>query len=57
MAGWVFRWQDTISDEHMQRILQNEFGGMNEVLGNLSAVTGKRDYLQLAAAIREGDVP
>jgi len=49
MAGWVFRWQDTISDEHMQRILQNEFGGMNEVLGNLSAVTGKRDYLQLAA--------
>src|SRR5208337_3137264 len=49
MAGWVWHWQESISDEHMQRILQTEFGGMNEVLGNLSAVTGKQQYLALAA--------
>jgi DUF1680 family protein len=48
MAGWVDRWQESISDEHMQRILQTEFGGMNEALCNLYALTGKYDYLDLA---------
>ncbi len=48
MAGWVSHWQESISDEHMQRILQNEFGGMNEALGNLYALTGKHEYLDLA---------
>lgn len=48
MAGWVWHWQESISDEHLQRILQTEFGGMNEVLGNLSAVTGKHYYMELA---------
>jgi len=48
MAGWVRHWQESISDEHMQRILQTEFGGMNEVLLNLYAVTGKRQYMELA---------
>ena len=48
MAGWVDHWQESISDEHMQRILQTEFGGMNEGLGNLYALTGKRQYLDLA---------
>jgi hypothetical protein len=48
MAHWVDHWQESISDEHMQRILQTEFGGMNEALGNLYALTGKQDYLDLA---------
>jgi len=48
MAEWVQHWQESISDEHMQRILQTEFGGMNESLGNLYALTGKRQYLNLA---------
>ncbi|MFZ0964060.1 MAG: beta-L-arabinofuranosidase domain-containing protein [Terriglobia bacterium] len=48
MARWVWHWQESISDEHMQRILQTEFGGMNEVLDNLSAVSGKPYYLRLA---------
>jgi len=49
MAGWVDHWSESISDAHMQRILQTEFGGMNEVLCNLYAVTGRRDYLDLAS--------
>ena len=49
MAEWVWHWQESISDEHMQRILQNEFGGMNESLCNLYALTGKHQYLDLAA--------
>ena len=48
MAEWVRHWQESISDEHMQRILQTEFGGLNEGLGNLYALTGKRQYLDLA---------
>jgi hypothetical protein len=48
MAGWVEQWQESISDAHLQRILQTEFGGLNEALGNLYAWTGKREYLELA---------
>jgi uncharacterized protein len=48
MAGWVGHWGESISDEHMQRILQTEYGGMMEVLCNLYAVTGKRQYLYLS---------
>ena len=49
MAGWVGHWTESISDEKMQRILQTEFGGMNEVLCNLYAVTGRGQYLHLAS--------
>lgn len=49
MAGWVGHWHESISDEHMQRILQTEFGGMQEVLLNLYAVTGQREYRFLAS--------
>jgi uncharacterized protein len=49
MAGWVDHWCESISDEKMQRILQTEFGGMNELLCNLYAVTGERQYLDLAS--------
>jgi len=48
MAQWIDHWQESISDQHMQRILQTEFGGLNEGLGNLYAMTGKREYLDLA---------
>jgi len=48
MAGWVDHWLESISDEHLQRILQTEYGGMMEGLCNLAAVTGKRQYLHLA---------
>jgi uncharacterized protein len=48
MAAWVDRYTESLSYEHMQRILGTEFGGMGEVLCNLYAVTGKRDYLDIA---------
>jgi len=40
MAGWVDAWTDAKTPEHMQEILDEEFGGMNEVLYNLASVTG-----------------
>jgi DUF1680 family protein len=48
MAGWVGRWAGPLSDEHMQRVLEVEQGGMLEVLCNLYAVTGKERYLWIA---------
>jgi DUF1680 family protein len=40
MAGWADQWTASKSEEHMQDILGTEYGGMNEVLYNLAAVTG-----------------
>lgn len=48
MAGWAKRWTDSLSDEDMARVLLVEFGGMNEVLYNLYAVTGVKDYADAA---------
>jgi DUF1680 family protein len=39
LARWVDTWTASKTPEHMQEILDNEFGGMNEVLYNLAGVT------------------
>src|SRR5271165_3222216 len=48
MAKWVRSWSDPLSEQQMQRVLLVEYGGMGEVLCNLYAVNGKREYLNLA---------
>ncbi|HEV2416814.1 MAG TPA: glycoside hydrolase family 127 protein [Terriglobia bacterium] len=48
MAGWVGGWVGPLSEDHMQRVLEVEQGGMLEVLCNLYAVTGNRRYLMIA---------
>jgi hypothetical protein len=48
MADWVKFRVDRLSDEQQQRALDTEFGGMNEVLANLYAVTGNPEHLRLA---------
>ena len=40
LAGWVDAWTAAKTEAHMQDILNTEYGGMNEVLYNLAAVTG-----------------
>src|SRR5580658_8554341 len=40
MAAWADQWTAPKTEEHMQDILGTEYGGMNEVLYNLAAVTG-----------------
>jgi uncharacterized protein len=47
MAGWVARWAKPLSDAQLQRILNVEYGGMNDVLYNLFALTGREEYLAL----------
>ncbi len=48
LAGWVDGWTAPKSEEHMQQILNNEFGGMNDVLYNLAAVTGDDRWARTA---------
>jgi len=40
MAEWADKWTASKSEQHMQEILDTEYGGMNEVLYDLAAVTG-----------------
>ena len=40
MCGWVDGWTAQWDEAHMQRILNTEFGGMQEQLYNLAALTG-----------------
>lgn len=48
MARWTARWVQPLGAEGMARVLEREYGGMNEVLYNLSAVTGKDEWADLA---------
>lgn len=47
MAGWVAAYLGPVPDSQWRRMQKVEFGGMNEVLYNLYAVTGKEEYLTL----------
>jgi len=40
MANWADQWSGSKTPEHMQSILNTEYGGMNEVLYNIAAATG-----------------
>ena len=48
IAGWTAGYTQSLSYEHMQRVLGTEFGGMGESLSNLYALTGKAEYLEVA---------
>ncbi len=47
-ADWVKLRMDRLTPEAQQRMLETEYGGMNEILANLYAVTGNPEHLRLA---------
>lgn len=47
-AEWAESILDPMSDEQIQRMLNTEFGGMNEVLADLYADTGNKRWLELS---------
>jgi len=49
-ADWVKFRIDKLSDKQVQIMLRTEFGGMNDVLTNLYAVTGNPEHFRLARA-------
>jgi DUF1680 family protein len=48
LADWVDARTSRLSYAHMQRVLENEFGGLPEALANLYRITGSERYLRTA---------
>ena len=48
IAAWVALWVRPIDTALMERILEREYGGMNEVLYNFAALTGQDRWRELA---------
>ena len=48
IARWTARWTQSLGDADMARVLEREYGGMNEVLYNLAAITGDRAWADVA---------
>ena len=47
-ADWCANTVSKLSDDQMQRMLETEQGGMNEVLADVYSITGDKKYLELA---------
>lgn len=47
-GDWAIDVTSNLSPENWQRMMDGEFGGMNEAMANLYALTGERKYLDLA---------
>jgi uncharacterized protein len=48
LGNWAISVCQNLDDNQMQRMLGVEYGGMNEVLADLSEITGDKRYLALA---------
>ena len=48
MGSWAYNKLQPLSNAKMQEMLRTEFGGMNEAMYNLYAITGDERYRQLA---------
>lgn len=48
MVRWTARWAQPLGDHQMARVLEREYGGMNELLYNVGELTKNQDTLALA---------
>jgi DUF1680 family protein len=48
MAGWTQSWVRPLNDDHMARVLEREYGGMNDVLYSMAATAGSERWRTLA---------
>lgn len=48
LTDWFAGVTANLSDEQIQEMLRSEHGGMNEVLADVAAITGDKEYLVLA---------
>ncbi len=48
LATWIGRWTQPLGDAAMARVLEREYGGMNEALYNLAAITARDDFREVA---------
>lgn len=47
-ADWMLHLSNKLSDEQLQLMLRTEYGGLNETLADVYAITGQNKYLNLA---------
>jgi uncharacterized protein len=47
MADWADQYSAALTEERMQMVLDTEYGGMNEVLYSLAAVTGEERFARV----------
>ena len=47
-GDWCEQVTSALTDAQMEQMLATEYGGMNEVLADIYAITGNRKYIQLA---------
>ncbi|HEV2462549.1 MAG TPA: glycoside hydrolase family 127 protein [Acidobacteriaceae bacterium] len=55
MARWAKSYVDPISDADFQKMMNVEYGGMQESLFNLYGITGKEEYAELARRFSHHD--
>ena len=48
LCDWTLELTSHLNEEQMQAMLRSEHGGMNEVLADVSQMTGQRKYMDLA---------
>jgi DUF1680 family protein len=48
MAGWTERWVRPLGVAHMHRVLETEYGGMNDILYKLYAISHRESDFELA---------
>ena len=48
LCDWTLEMTSHLSEEQMQSMLRSEHGGMNEVLADVSQMTGQQKYMDLA---------
>jgi len=56
LGDWAARLTRGFTQEQWQKMLVAEHGGMNEVMADLYAMTGRREFLELARAFNHGAV-
>ena len=53
MADWVYNTVDHLSDSLRLKMLNCEYGGMNDVLANIYSYTGNKKYLNLSYKFKD----
>ena len=55
MGDWAYNKTKSLTDEQRQKAIRNEFGGFNEAMYNLYAITRDEKYLQVARFFYHND--
>lgn len=55
MGDWAYHKTKNLTDEQRQKAIRNEFGGFNEAMYNLYAITNEEKYLKVARFFYHND--